>query len=155
MYFSHIISVLFALATFVVASPEAVAKPEPSAQPDSNLEMRGISLGVYYCTGANWSSKCWHRTGLKAGAIYYVGPSYNLQVHSFGPDKGTRCTLCVHQDCSLANGGAFSDLIHYPGTGNLASKALKVWDYADRYGGRSAGDGWWNDKVSAFLCYPE
>ncbi|KAK6537682.1 hypothetical protein TWF694_011856 [Orbilia ellipsospora] len=143
---------------FVAALPEALAQASPEAstqvEGESKIEQRAVSLGVYYCTGSGWTSKCWHRKGLSAGVIYYVGPSYNDQVKSFGPDQGTRCTLCVHDDCSLANDGAFSAVVYYPGISNLGSHSLQTYNYAWSYSGINYGSSWWGSRVSAFLCYP-
>ncbi|KAF3918607.1 hypothetical protein AA313_de0202903 [Arthrobotrys entomopaga] len=148
----------FMTSYFVAALPETLAQAssEASAHPegDSHIEQRSNSLGVYYCTGSGWSSKCWHRKGLDAGVIYYVGPSYNDQVKSFGPDQGTRCTLCVHDDCSLANGGGFSAVVSYPGISNLGSNSLQTYNYDYSYSGINYGSSWWGSRVSAFLCYP-
>ncbi|KAF3917349.1 hypothetical protein ABW21_db0201771 [Orbilia brochopaga] len=157
MLFSYIASVLsitlsIIMASCAVAASEAGPQSETEQGVNAKLEERGTGLGVFLCTGNGWSGKCRHRTNLQRGQVYFVDWDYNDQVKSFGPDKGTRCTLCVHQDCTLPNQGAFSDVIWYPGISNMGNWWGRVWDQDNR-NGAGKGQGYFNGKVSAFMCY--
>ncbi|KAF3159089.1 hypothetical protein TWF225_007688 [Orbilia oligospora] len=155
MRFSYVVT---AVAALVAAASSVTGEPEASAAVglEHGIEARATkSLGVFYCVGAIWTTKCWHRVNLKAGTFYEVGPSYNDKILSFGPDKGTRCTLCINGDCSLGNGGGFSEVIHYPGIRDMNDWWGRFWDYDHSWSGVYVSQNFWNGRISGFLCYPE
>ncbi|KAK6346932.1 hypothetical protein TWF696_007030 [Orbilia brochopaga] len=152
MRFSYVAALAIFAAPYVAAALESSPQTEARNEVKAKIEERGSGLGVFLCTGNEWSGNCKHRTKLERGQVYAVEWESNDLIKSFGPDKGTRCTLCVHHDCTLPNQGGFSDVIWYPGVSNLGDWWGRVWDQ-DNQNGASKGQGYFNGKVSAFICY--
>ncbi|KAG8718167.1 hypothetical protein FRC08_005821 [Ceratobasidium sp. 394] len=68
--------------------PSNAVKPTPG-KPAAAI----VNGGVYFCTDANFQGRCVYVTNFSSGQCVGVGPDFNDNVSSFGPDRGLSCTI--------------------------------------------------------------
>ncbi|KAG8790314.1 hypothetical protein FRC12_012183 [Ceratobasidium sp. 428] len=73
-----------------VTSP---AELDPKNAVEATPSKRALPGGVFFCTDKDYKGKCVYVNQFNSGQCVGVGPDFNDDVSSFGPDQGLTCTI--------------------------------------------------------------